>query len=33
MRLENSLSDFKTYYKVTVVKTVWYWQNDKHIDR
>jgi len=26
------LSNFKAYYKVTVVKTVWYWQNNTQID-
>ena len=27
-----TLSNFKAYYKVTVVKTVWYWQNNTQID-
>lgn len=27
------LSNFKSYCTVTVVKTMWYWQNNKQIDQ
>lgn len=30
---ELTLSGFKTYYSYTQIKTVWYWQKDRHMDR